>query len=178
MSRTQRVEFKRIPPSDIETSLTGPGFGLDAEPAHKIAHFSAGSWLKAKKALQINRESEEFLDYFIQFMRLTYARKLKELKAWSENMASGGREWQKRFLDYCQRMIRENFIFNFHEPELNYMTEREEQFSARFSPFVNERNIIGLMNIITDAQRDIEQNVNSKMIFFDLSLKTIMQMKQ
>ena len=178
VSRTQRVEFKRIPPSDIETSLTGPGFGLDAEPAHKIAHFSAGSWLKAKKALQINRESEEFLDYFIQFMRLTYARKLKELKAWSENMASGGREWQKRFLDYCQRMIRENFIFNFHEPELNYMTEREEQFSARFSPFVNERNIIGLMNIITDAQRDIEQNVNSKMIFFDLSLKTIMQMKQ
>ncbi|MBR4842763.1 MAG: DNA polymerase III subunit delta' [Bacteroidaceae bacterium] len=178
VSRTQRIEFKRIPLSDIESSLTGPGYGLAHETAGKIAHFSGGSWLKAIKALKINAESEEFLDYFMQLMRLTYGRKLKELKAWSENMASGGREWQKRFLEYCQRMIRENFICNFHEPELNYMTEREEQFSTRFAPFVNERNIIGLMEIISDAQRDIEQNVNSKMVFFDLTLKTIMQMKQ
>ena len=58
------------------------------------------------------------------------------------------------------------------------MTDREEQFSTRFAPFVNERNIIGLMEVFTDAQRDIEQNVNSKMVFFDLTLKTIMLMKQ
>ncbi|MBR6370916.1 MAG: DNA polymerase III subunit delta' [Bacteroidaceae bacterium] len=178
VSRTQKIEFKRIPTAEIEVSLTGPGYGLDSGNARKIAHFSGGSWLKAVKALRINAESEEFLDYFMQLMRFTYARKLKELKSWSENMAAGGREWQKRFLEYCQRMIRENFICNFHEPELNYMTEREEQFSIRFAPYVNEKNIIGLMNVISDAQRDIEQNVNSKMIFFDLSLKIIMLMKQ
>ena len=178
VSRTQRIEFKRIPIAEIEVSLTGPGYGLDSGNARKIAHFSGGSWLKAVKALRINAESEEFLDYFMQLMRFTYARKLKELKSWSENMAAGGREWQKRFLEYCQRMIRENFICNFHEPELNYMTEREEQFSVRFAPYVNEKNIIGLTNVISDAQRDIEQNVNSKMIFFDLSLKIIMLMKQ
>ena len=177
VSRTQRIEFKRIPIAEIEVSLTGPGYGLDSGNARKIAHFSGGSWLKAVKALRINAESEEFLDYFMQLMRFTYARKLKELKSWSENMAAGGREWQKRFLEYCQRMIRENFICNFHEPELNYMTEREEQFSVRFAPYVNEKNIIGLTNVISDAQRDIEQNVNSKMIFFDLSLKIIMLMK-
>ena len=178
VSRTQRIEFKRIPIAEIEVSLTGPGYGLDSGNARKIAHFSGGSWLKAVKALRINAESEEFLDYFMQLMRFTYARKLKELKSWSDNMAAGGREWQKRFLEYCQRMIRENFICNFHEPELNYMTEREEQFSIRFAPYVNEKNIIGLTNVISDAQRDIEQNVNSKMIFFDLSLKIIMLMKQ
>ena len=178
VSRTQRIGFKRIPLADIEASLAGPGYGLDSETAGKIAHFSGGSWLKARKALQINAESEEFLDHFIQLMRLTYGRKLKELKSWSEEIAAGGREWQKRFLDYCQRMIRENFICNFHEPELNYMTDREEQFSTRFAPFVNEKNIIGLMGVFTDAARDIEQNVNSKMVFFDLSLKTIMLMKQ
>ena len=178
VSRTQRIEFKRIPIAEIEVSLTGPGYGLDSGNARTIAHFSGGSWLKAVKALRINAESEEFLDYFMQLMRFTYARKLKELKSWSDNMAAGGREWQKRFLEYCQRMIRENFICNFHEPELNYMTEREEQFSIRFAPYVNEKNIIGLTNVISDAQRDIEQNVNSKMIFFDLSLKIIMLMKQ
>jgi len=178
VSRTQRIEFKRLPQKEIMEKLTGPGYLLDSETAQKIAHLSAGSWLKAIDTLRINTESEEFLNYFIQFMRLTYARRLKDLKEWSETIASNGREWQKRFLQYCQRMIRENFISNFGRPELNYMTESERQFSVKFAPFVNENNIIGLMETLSGAQRDIEQNVNSKMVFFDLSLKTIMLMKQ
>jgi DNA polymerase-3 subunit delta' len=178
VSRTQRIEFKRLPQKEIMEKLMGPGYLLDPETAQKIAHLSAGSWLKAIDTLRINTESEEFLNYFIQFMRLTYARRLKDLKEWSETIASNGREWQKRFLQYCQRMIRENFISNFGRPELNYMTESERQFSVKFAPFVNENNIIGLMETLSDAQRDIEQNVNSKMVFFDLSLKTIMLMKQ
>ena len=178
LSRTQRIDFKRIPSELIEQRLTGPGYMLDADTASKIAHMSAGSWLKAISTLRVNAESDEFLDYFMQLMRLSYGRKLKELKHWSDDIAAGGREWQKRFLAYCQRMIRENFICNFHNPDLNYMTEQERQFSVRFAPYVNENNIIGLMDTLSDAQRDIEQNVNGKMVFFDLSLKTIMLMKQ
>ena len=178
LSRTQRIDFRRIPEQEIAVRLHGPGYQLDSDTAQKIAHLSGGSWLKAISTLRINTESEEFFDYFTGLMRLAYGRKLKELKVWSDNIAGGGREWQKRFLAYCQRMIRENFICNFHNPELNYMTEREQQFSVRFAPYVNENNIIGLMEVLSDAQRDIEQNVNSKMVFFDLSLKTIMLMKQ
>ena len=178
VSRTQRIDFRRIPEQQITERLQGPGYALDADTAQKIAHLSGGSWLKAISTLRINTESEEFMDYFTQLMRLAYGRRLKDLKLWSDSIAAGGREWQKRFLAYCQRMIRENFICNFHNPELNYMTEQERQFSVKFAPFVNENNIIGLMDTFTDAQRDIEQNVNSKMVFFDLSLKTIMLMKQ
>ena len=178
LSRTQRIDFKRIPSELIEQKLSGPGYMLDAETASKIAHLSAGSWLKAISALRVNAESDEFLNCFMQLMRLSYGRKLKDLKIWSDKVAGGGREWQKRFLVYCQRMIRENFICNFHNPDLNYMTEQERQFSVKFAPFVNENNIIGLMDTLSDAQRDIEQNVNSKMVFFDMSLKTIMLMKQ
>ena len=178
LSRTQRIDFKRIPEQEIAVRLQGPGYQLDPETAQKISHLSGGSWLKAISTLRINTESEEFFDYFTQLMRLAYGRRLKDLKLWADNIAGGGREWQKRFLAYCQRMIRENFICNFHNPDLNYMTEQERQFSVKFAPFVNENNIIGLMDVLSDAQRDIEQNVNSKMVFFDLSLKTIMLMKQ
>ena len=178
LSRTQRIDFKRIPEQIIEQRLTGPGYMLDADTAAKIAHLSGGSWLKAMSALRVNAESDEFFDYFTRLMRLSYGRKLKDLKLWADGIAGGGREWQKRFLAYCQRMIRENFICNFHNPDLNYMTEQERQFSVKFAPFVNENNIIGLMDVLSDAQRDIEQNVNSKMVFFDLTLKTIMLMKQ
>ncbi len=178
LSRTQRIDFKRIPEQEISERLQGPSYQIEPDTAQKIAHLSGGSWLKAISTLRINTESEEFFDYFTQLMRLAYGRKLKDLKRWSENIAGGGREWQKRFLAYCQRMIRENFICNFHNPDLNYLTDQERQFSVRFAPYVNENNIIGLMDTLSDAQRDIEQNVNSKMVFFDLSLKTIMLMKQ
>lgn len=178
LSRTQRIDFRRIPEQDIADRLQGPGYSLDSQTAARIAHLSGGSWLKAISTLRINTESEEFMEYFMQLMRLAYARKLKDLKIWSDRIAGGGREWQKRFLAYCQRMIRENFINNFHIPELNYMTEKEAQFSRNFSPFVNENNIIGLMETLSEAQRDIEQNVNSKMVFFDLSMKVIMLIKQ
>ena len=40
-----------------------------------------------------------------------------------------GRERQKNFLTYCQRLIRENFIYNFRNPELNYMTTQEGDFA-------------------------------------------------
>ena len=89
---------------------------------------------------------------------------------WSEQVAGMGRERQKNFLEYCQRMIRENFIFNLHQ--------REQNFAIRFAPFVNERNVMGIMDELSEAQLHIEQNVNAKMVFFDFSLKMIVLLKQ
>ena len=111
-------------------------------------------------------------------MRLSYQRKIRDMKRWSEGVASMGRERQKNFLTYCQRMIRENFIFNFHRRDLVYMSNEEQNFSTRFAPFVNERNVMGIMNELSEAQQHIEQNVNAKMVFLDFSLKMIVLLKQ
>ena len=46
---------------------------------------------------------------------------------------------------------------NFHRPELNYMTRAEEEFSVRFSPFINERNVLGISDELALARRDIAQ---------------------
>ena len=88
-----------------------------------------------------------------------------------------GRERQKRMLDYWQRLLRENFIYNFHRRELNYQTKEEQNFSTRFAPYINEKNVMGMMDELSDAQRDIAQNVNARMVFFDLALKTIIYLK-
>jgi DNA polymerase-3 subunit delta' len=110
-------------------------------------------------------------------MRLSYQRKVREMKQWSEQVAGMGREKQKSFLEYCQKMIRENFIYNLHCNKMNYMTIPEQNFASRFAPFVNERNVIDIMNELSEAQQHVEQNVNPKMIFFDFSLKMIMLLK-
>ena len=89
-----------------------------------------------------------------------------------------GRERQKNFLTYCQRMIRENFMYNFKNPAIIYLNAEEQQFSNRFAPFINESNVMDIMNELSDAQRHIEQNVNARMVFFDFSLKMIVLLIQ
>ena len=57
------------------------------------------------------------------------------------------------------------------------MTQREEQFVSRFSPYVNERNVRGIAEELDSALNDIGRNVNGKIVFFDFSLKMIMLLK-
>lgn len=88
-------------------------------------------------------------------------------------MAGIGREKQKRFLDYFLRLIRENFMFNLQEPELCYMSQREEDFAKNFARFINEANVIPISELANRAIRDIGQNANAKIVFFDFALQMI-----
>jgi DNA polymerase-3 subunit delta' len=147
--------------------------GISDEAAEQIAHIANGDWLKALESLDTNNDNRMYLDMFIMLMRKSYARDLRELKVWSEAVASWGREKQLKFLDYCQRLMRENFMYNFRQPELCYMTQEEEDFSKKFSPFINEGNIIEITENISRAQKEIGQNANAKILFFDFAMKFI-----
>lgn len=171
-SRTQRFDFKRIADADIEEALVEKR-GLEHADARSLARLANGSWTNALAALSTGNENRMFFDLFTMLMRLAYTKRVKELKKWSESIAAFGREKQKRFLNYMHRMVRESFVYNFHEPELNYMTAEEEQFAQKFAPFIHERNIIELSEMIGKAVRDISQNANSKMVFFDIAMQTI-----
>jgi DNA polymerase-3 subunit delta' len=176
-SRTQRINLKGIDEKDLKEVLINI-HGLQEQDAINIAHQSEGNFLKAIESISLNEENKLFFDLFVALMRLSYQRKIKEMKAWSEKVATMGREKQKHFLSYCQRMIRENFIYNFHNRSITYLGNEEEAFSTRFAPFINERNVMEIMNELNEAQRHIEQNVNAKMVFFDFSLKMIVLLIQ
>lgn len=171
-SRTQRFDFKRISDEAIEQALTGRR-GIDADTAHRIARIANGSWTAALDSLRAGNEASLFFDLFAMLMRYAYSKKVKELKKWSESVAAFGREKQKRMIVYFNRMVRESFMYNFRNPELNYMTANEEQFCTRFAPFINERNVMELNELFERALRDISQNANAKMVFFDIALQTI-----
>lgn len=171
-SRTQRFDFKRISEEDIRTALIQQR-GLDDDTAQRIARISAGSWTQALDTLSAGNENHMFFDLFTMLMRLAYSKRVKELKKWSESIAAFGREKQKRMIVYCNRMVRESFMYNFHCPELSYMTHDEENFAKRFAPFINEYNVIEMTEMFEHALRDISQNANSKMVFFDIAMQTI-----
>ena len=131
-SRVQRIDVKRIADYDVHKALVEKR-GLTENMAQRITRMANGNWLKALQMLSTDSENELFLDMFQSLMRLAYQRKVKDLKTWSERMAAMGRERQKRFLEYFLRLVRENFMYNFQQPDLCYMTQREEDFARNFA---------------------------------------------
>lgn len=171
-SRTQRIDMKRLTNKDICNALVQQR-GIDEASAQRIARLANGNWMNALDALNTSNENRQFFDMFTMLMRLAYTRNIKELKKWSEAVAAYGREKQRRMLVYFIGQVRENFMYNFRNPELTYMTVEEENFSKKFSPFINELNVIEISELMERANRDIGQNANAKIVMFDMALKMI-----
>ena len=174
-SRAQRIDVRRIADEDIERALVERR-GIDPDGARRLARAAGGSWLGALEELDAGNEKKEFLDMFISLMRLAYMRKIKDLKKWSDTAAALGRERQKRMLEYFLRLVRENFMYNFRNPQLCYMTRDEENFARNFSPYVNEANVLELTALMNRAIRDIGQNANAKIVLFDMATNIIVSL--
>lgn len=176
-SRTQTVRVRKIDHESIQKALIERR-SISEDAAGRIARMANGDWTKAVELTETGSENDLFLDMFQSLMRLAYMRRIKDLKRWSETMQGLGREKQKRFLEYFLRLIRENFMYNFQCPELTYMSQREEDFAHNFARFVNENNIIPINELANRAIRDIGQNANGKIVFFDMALQMIVLLMQ
>ena len=136
--------------------------------------------LTSEEYRQAHPPKDESLHFelFVTLMRLAYQRRVKDIRDWADRVAAMGHEPQKHFLGFCQRMVRENFVYNFRLPQLNALTPEQEAFSRNFARFINERNVIPLTEELARAENEIAQNVNARMVFFDFALKVIVLLKQ
>ncbi|MDE6791865.1 MAG: DNA polymerase III subunit delta, partial [Muribaculaceae bacterium] len=168
-SRTQRYNLHPLSEEEIINHLE-KNRNISGQTAGNAARIAEGSMGKAEEIACHPEELVEFSDLFKEIMRMAYSLKADRLKAISELTAAMGREKLQRFLAYCSRMIRENFIYNLKVSSLSLMTAEEEIFSQRFSPFIHEGNVEALSEEIGRAARDIERNANAKIVMFDLML--------
>lgn len=176
LSRCQPIAIPRISDDVIQKTMVEE-LGVNPTQSEALARIAGGNMVKAKEVVGNSDANAYNFQMFVTVMRLCYARKILEVKDWVDDMSKVGRERQKSFFQYAQRLVRENFILNLQNSELNYMTPDEQNFSSRFSPFIHERNIMQLMEELDLAEKHIAQNVNARMVFFDLSLKLIMLLK-
>lgn len=174
ISRTQRIDFKAIPEKQIAEALEKERF-IPADIARSSARSANGSWMKALSMISATSENKQFLELYINLMRMSYARNLRGLKEWAMNVATEmGREQQGRMLDYFLHMTRENFMHNFNIPDLIYMSQDEKAFATKFARFINETNVVEFAELFTTTKRDIRQNANPKFQFFSMAVKVIM----
>lgn len=176
-SRVQSFAVPRLENEAIANALTTRR-GIEADDAERIARMAMGNWLKATEEIDAGNENKEFFNIFVSLMRFAFKKDVRQLKAWSNTVADFGREKQKRLIAYMMQMVRENFMYNFHDPSLCYMTKDEEEFAKNFAPFINERNVMLLQQRLQQMTRDIGQNANAKIQFFDFALETTIYIRK
>lgn len=178
-----RVQQIRVPRLSEEEIMLGAGVSAD------MAHIANGSLLAALRLQQEDTQNKRFLDQFINLMRDAFTigqisdpkkkfDSLLRLREWSQTMSGLGREEQKAFLQYTQRQVRENYIYNFAQSAMSYQTADERAFSTRFAPYIHGGNVEKIMLELDRAEQQIGQNGNAKMIFFDLALQMIVLIKK
>lgn len=176
LSRTQQINIPPLGKQELVQVLLSH-CDLPEETAGDIAHIARGSWSLALKSVEKTEQSIYNQEKFVQLMRLCWERKMIPVNGFVNELSSLGREKQKSFLSHCIRMLRENFVSNFGLEELVYMTHKEKDFSVKFSPFVNENNIIPLYDEFEKAYKDVIRNGNGKIIFTDLCIKVMQNIR-
>lgn len=169
-SRCQLVKFPPIDEVSMKKALSEIPEVADAN-IHNLVHLAKGNYRKALDLLQPDETSIFNLESFKELMRYSYGRKFLDLFSWSEKMSRIGREKQKNFLLYGMNFLRENFVSNMKNNQLIFMDDEQTDFSKRFSPFINERNIIALNKLFEEAFTHIGMNGNSRIVFTDIAFK-------
>jgi DNA polymerase-3 subunit delta' len=175
-SRCQVLHFNGLPESVITENLVSRE-NLDVKLAHKIAHQAQGDYNKAIHILKEDNDELPFEKWFVDWIRAAFRAKgnataILDLIAWSDQIASLGRETQKKFLNYCIDMFRQALLLNYQADKLVYVEPTVEKFKLEnFAPFVNGNNITEIFKELSDASYHIERNGNAKIILTDLSIK-------
>jgi DNA polymerase-3 subunit delta' len=103
-------------------------------------------------------------------MRLCYKNDLKSEYDFVTEIAKLGREKQKNFLAYSQRIVRNALLINYNNPQLARLNKDEQEFLIKFGKFINHTNILRFNEELEKAQMQIDRNANAGILFMDMSM--------
>ena len=171
-SRMQTLRLQPLAPQVIEEALQRTPQGADGVEATLAAHLSEGNYRVALDSY-LGR-SEEHLSqerYLQRILRVTVNAQPTEMKLLAEELATTSRDEQLALITYLARMFREFYLFNLDLPKLNYLTNKETSIASYLRSCITGQNVRVVESELDLARRHIAQNVNSKMVFFDLLLR-------
>lgn len=174
-SRTQPVKVLGIDDEHLKHAIMEK-YGKNESEADDIVKISNGSFLEAREQIEENEENAYNFENFKQLMKLSYSNKVLDAMTLAKQLAKLSRERQKSFLNYCLIMVRENFVRN-TSPDLAYLTKDEEEFSVKFSRFINDNNVNQLTATFSEACYQIERNGNSTIVFTDMAFTLMKYIK-
>jgi len=170
LSRTQLIKVPRISDSELAASLPKI-LNISKEDAESLVRISDGD---LNRAIQYGSSAADLMqnfDLFKKLMRVSYSFKVQDVVQLAEEIDSIGRERQKSFLTYSERMIRENLVMNRHLPNIAHFTKEEAEFAQKFSPFIHPKNALLIAKELDRAYYHVSRNARGKIVFCDTILK-------
>ena len=167
-SRCQRMQMHRIGDETMHNFLVNK-HGLSEGHAIQIAQISEGSMSRALEL--VNETNDSLANLYQSWLRFCFEGQYHKIQDWVESVAKENREFQKLFLLYAIKKIRDSLLFSFNMEGLALVTEEEKVFHQRFSQFVNANGVDGITRLMDESLFYISRNANSQMVFQVLSLR-------
>jgi DNA polymerase-3 subunit delta' len=175
------IKINRPEDADIIASLRQEFPEADSVNIESAAMLAEGNYLAALDVMEQLHEGGEPPEFalFTTLMRESYSLKYDQIIKLSDNLSKLGREKQKQFFDYCQRMIRECFMLSSADKSLVRMTPAEMGFAQKFAQFVHIGNVAQISSLLSEACANIERNAYGKLVFTDVAIKlsSLLRMK-
>lgn len=171
-SRVQQVFFPPIEPPYLSDYLRRCGVADDS--IDFFIRNSRGSINELSNQISQSDTRRQYFRMFTDLMRScwnlneeTFSEHWKPLL---NQFVALGRTGQLSFLQYAQRQLRENFVYNLSADSLVYLSSEELDFAHKFARFVNENNIEELADEFALAESHIDRNTKDQYVFLDLML--------
>jgi DNA polymerase-3 subunit delta' len=171
LSRTQEVALPPIADDAIAAALSKHEHALP-EKAQTIAAHTMGDYAVALQACSAHNSAADYMVKFEQLMRICSGNKPDNVIAlllWADGICKAyGREQQKQFLSYGLNSIRNYFMLN-----QNIGIPMPANTPNDYVPRIHAGNVQALYDEFNLALGQLSANINSRMLFTDMALKTI-----
>lgn len=122
-------------------------------------------------------DNEEFGPLLVEWLRLLFKLKMKDLAAQVDKMAAMNREQQKQFLSYTLDTMRECFLHSTAGLPC-HLHSGDEKFDAQFPKMVTVNNIEMINSALNDTIFAISRNAYAKIALMELSFRMSRALKK
>ena len=175
---TSRLQTTRVNDFSIEDMIRFfKKDNLNIEKIKQLKNLTDADLGKMIQLLEDDVEGMDLFDDFLSWTRLTYKMDVVNISKWVDYISTKGRKYQKLFLSYAIKMIRECLVFNFASKGLLKTNKKETAFVSKFAPFIHEDNSVIIVEELEKAIKGINRNANAKILLFELSLQIVKFLK-
>ena len=122
-------------------------------------------------------ERSAFAGLLVEWLRLLFKLKMKELSAQIDKMATLNREQQKQFLGYALGVMRDCFLHGAAGLPVD-IGSGDQKFDAMFPNMVTVNNIEMIEKALDEAIMAVERNANAKIALMQLSFSMSKALKK
>ena len=133
--------------------------------------------LKAESTDRRRENAALYAPLLVEWLRMLFKLRMKDLSAQVEKLAALGREQQKQFLGYALEVMQECFMQSAAGQRCN-LGSGDEKFDAMFPNMITVNNIELINDALNEALFAVGRNAYGKIVFMELSFRISKALKK